>query len=350
MMNVDAVLSLPLFSPCLDVSEGNRRFRALCETYLDRYKAATSKAGKSQIVTGIVDAVRASEGGAGGFVARVRAAKWVTTLYECSWTAPGDPEPVASLTLAPLLSNSLKDPKTNQWVDVGDDAAREKTGQQLRDLLTRRKFPDSRAESASNDGSRTPPISPLRSEPSSRKRAVDHDTEWCRVRRRGMEDGELDWMASNNGACASRTPLSRRASPPASSSSPWPPLSGADSAPPTGTDSPPELAPSVSVGGSNADGVIPTECEDRFRNQRFAMPACRGGGRASSLTPFWNSPLGVAADLREFFDHGEDASDNDDDGSEDKDSVSQSFKDRRRDKEEGVDRGDPLVGLHVPQF
>jgi hypothetical protein len=74
MMNVDAVLSLPLFSPCLDISEGNRRFRALCETYLDRYKAAMSKAGKSQIVTGIVDAVRASEGGAGGFVARVRAA------------------------------------------------------------------------------------------------------------------------------------------------------------------------------------------------------------------------------------------------------------------------------------
>jgi hypothetical protein len=246
----------------------------------------------------------------------------------------------------------FKDPKTNRWVDVGDDAAREKTGQQLRDLLTRRKFPDNGAGAASNDGCRTPPLSPLRSEPSSRKRAVDHDSEGSRARRRGAEDGELDWMASNNGACASRTPLSRRAASPASpSSSPSPPVSGADSAPPTGTDSPPELAPSVSLGGSNADGVIPTKCEDRIRNQRFVMPACRGGRRTSSLTPFWNSPLGVAADLREFFDHGEDASDNDDDdGSEDKDSGSQSCIDRRRDKEEDVDRGDPLVGLHVPQF
>jgi hypothetical protein len=69
------LFALPIFALLL-FSEGNRRFRALCETYLDRYKAATSKAGKSQIVTGIVDAVRASEGGAGGFVARVRAAKW----------------------------------------------------------------------------------------------------------------------------------------------------------------------------------------------------------------------------------------------------------------------------------
>ena len=54
-------------------SEGNRRFRALCGTHLDLYKAATSKVGKSQIVTSIVDAVRANGGGAGGFVGRVRA-------------------------------------------------------------------------------------------------------------------------------------------------------------------------------------------------------------------------------------------------------------------------------------
>jgi hypothetical protein len=261
---------------------------------------------------------------------------------------------VASLTLAPLLSNSFKDPKTNRWVDVGDDAAREKTGQQLRDLLTRKNFPRNGAGAASNDGSRTPPLSPLRSEPSSRKRAVDHDSEGSRVRHRGMEDGELDWLNSNHEACASRTPLSRRAASPASSSLPSPPLSDANSAPPTGTDSPPELAPSVSVGGSNADGAISTEREDQIRNQRFVMPACRGGGRASSLTPFWNSPLGVAADLREFFDHGEDASDNDDGG------VGSGAERGCEDRSYGEDDAgvccdprvpkDPLVGLHVPQF
>jgi hypothetical protein len=266
---------------------------------------------------------------------------------------------VASLTLAPLLSNSFKDPKTNRWVDVGDDAAREKTGQQLRDLLTRKKFPDNWAGLASSASSRTPPLSPVRSEPTSRrKRAVDcQESEGCRVRRRGAEDGELNWLASKHGTCASRTPLlSRRAASPASSPSPSPPLSGADSAPPTGTDSPPELAPSVSLGGPNEDALTPNECKDRARNQRFVMPACRGGGRSSSLTPFWNSPLGVAADLRELFDHGEDDSDYDEGGVCEGSGAERDCEDRSYGEDDaGVccdPRGpkDPLVGLHVPQF
>jgi hypothetical protein len=132
-----------------------------------------------------------------------------------------------------------------------------------------------------------------------------------------------------------------------------------------GTDcaTPPALAPSVSLGGSpDVNGLDPTSnvCDDRtFRNQRFAVPACRDLAR-NSLTPFWNSPLGVAADLRELFDHGEEEEDgdSDDDATEDGEDgeVEERWDDRSVDKQDDEDQADPhypedpLVGLHVPRF
>jgi hypothetical protein len=114
----------------------------------------------------------------------------------------------------------------------------------------------------------------------------------------------------------------------------------------------PALAPSVSLGGSpDADGSAPTSkaCDDRtFRNQRFVVPACRDVAR-NSLTPFWNSPLGVAADLRELFDHGED-DDDDDDATEEDEDAEERWQQDAEDRGDPLEHEDPLVGLHVPRF
>ena len=75
---------------------GNKRLRILVETNLEKYSAAKTKFDKSLIVSSIVDAVREA-GQGGGFI--------------------------------------KQDIKTQTWVEVGDDAAREKVGQMLREAM-----------------------------------------------------------------------------------------------------------------------------------------------------------------------------------------------------------------------
>jgi len=76
---------------------GNRRFRLLCEISLEKYSAAQSKTEKSVVVMSIVDAIRKGSEGSIGFVKR--------------------------------------DPVAKAWVEVGEATAREKVGQQLRELI-----------------------------------------------------------------------------------------------------------------------------------------------------------------------------------------------------------------------
>jgi hypothetical protein len=62
-------------SPCYHIimspTVGNKRFRVLCESQAEKYRAMTSKVGKSMIVSSIVDAVREGSG-TSGFVKQVR--------------------------------------------------------------------------------------------------------------------------------------------------------------------------------------------------------------------------------------------------------------------------------------
>ena len=91
-----------LFAP---LAAGNKRFRVLCEMNLDRYTAATTKIEKSLIVMSIVDTIRDAGGddgkGTGGFV--------------------------------------KEDVQTGRWYEISEAAAREKVGQKLREILSRRK-------------------------------------------------------------------------------------------------------------------------------------------------------------------------------------------------------------------
>ncbi|CAB9512606.1 Nitrilase family, member 2 [Seminavis robusta] len=75
---------------------GNERFRQIVQSYLDRYQAAASRPEKSEILSSIVSQVRESSPD-GGFV--------------------------------------KQDATTNQWFEVGDFLAREKTSQAFRDAL-----------------------------------------------------------------------------------------------------------------------------------------------------------------------------------------------------------------------
>ena len=74
--------------------EGNKRFRALVKSYLPTYSQCVTKMQKTRLVSTIIDTVRARSN-QGGFVKNV-----------------GD-----------------------QWYEVGDRRAKEKTGQTMRDLL-----------------------------------------------------------------------------------------------------------------------------------------------------------------------------------------------------------------------
>lgn len=76
--------------------QGNKNFRATVETYLPQYFNASSKLEKSLLVSSIVEAVR-EKSPEGGFV--------------------------------------KKDHATGKWFEVGDQLAREKVGQSLRDFL-----------------------------------------------------------------------------------------------------------------------------------------------------------------------------------------------------------------------
>lgn len=78
---------------------GNQRFRQLCEQSLDQYANAKSKLEKTLILGSIVDAVQA---------------------------------------VAPVGGFVKQDPSTKCWFEVGDDVAREKIGQQMRESLVRR--------------------------------------------------------------------------------------------------------------------------------------------------------------------------------------------------------------------
>lgn len=77
---------------------GNRRFRVLCEMNLPKYEAAGTKMEKSVIVLSIVEAVRE----AGGNFVR-------------------------------------QDRRTGEWYDIGDAQAREKTGQNLREMMSKKR-------------------------------------------------------------------------------------------------------------------------------------------------------------------------------------------------------------------
>ena len=78
---------------------GNRRFRALCDQNLEKYAACKSKIEKSVIVMSIVDRIR--EGSKNGGLVK-------------------------------------RDKVSGRWFEVGDSAAREKVGQQLREALNQR--------------------------------------------------------------------------------------------------------------------------------------------------------------------------------------------------------------------
>ncbi|CAB9502262.1 Nitrilase family, member 2 [Seminavis robusta] len=78
---------------------GNKRLRILVDANLAKYSAAKSKYDKTLIVSSIVDAVREAAQ-MGGFI--------------------------------------KMDTKTKKWIEVGDDAAREKVGQLLREAMTKK--------------------------------------------------------------------------------------------------------------------------------------------------------------------------------------------------------------------
>ena len=78
---------------------GNRRFRVSIEMVLDKYTRAETKTEKSLIVMTLVDKIRSNCGPSGGGFIRF-------------------------------------DRKTNRWYEIGDEAAREKVGQTLRETMT----------------------------------------------------------------------------------------------------------------------------------------------------------------------------------------------------------------------
>lgn len=120
---------------------GNRRFRILCELNLHKYEAAQSKTEKSVIVMSIVDAVREAAG-IGGFVRQVR-------------FVPAQRTNNTTRTLTPVFSS--QDLSSKQWFEVGDVIAREKVGQQLRDLMNKKGSTDS---ASSTQASKTTTLKP----------------------------------------------------------------------------------------------------------------------------------------------------------------------------------------------
>lgn len=78
---------------------GNRRFRVLCHANLEKYSTCKSKMEKSLIVMSIVDAIREGSQN-GGFI---------------------------------------KKDASGRWVEVGDNVAREKVGQELRQMAAKTK-------------------------------------------------------------------------------------------------------------------------------------------------------------------------------------------------------------------
>lgn len=97
---------------------GNRRLRVLVEEKLDQYAATRSKFQKTLLVTAIIDAVRETNHKGGAFVRKVGGSRCV---------------PSGGLLLGAtanhvltLLLSSLQDAKSGRWVEIGDDATREK--------------------------------------------------------------------------------------------------------------------------------------------------------------------------------------------------------------------------------
>eukprot|EP00980_Cylindrotheca_fusiformis_P017273 scaffold5345_cov86-Cylindrotheca_fusiformis.AAC.3 len=80
---------------------GNLRLKVCIDNYLRSYAKASSRSGKSAVITDIVESIRDSSDTGGGFVGF--------------------------------------DPSQNQWYEVGDKVARDKVGQALRDRLRNRK-------------------------------------------------------------------------------------------------------------------------------------------------------------------------------------------------------------------
>ena len=96
---------------------GNRRFRVLVEINIEKYASAKSKMDKGVIVMSILDAVREGSNQMGGFV--------------------------------------KQDPKSKRWVDVGDEVAREKIGQEFRVKLAQQKKSKKNIDST-EEGKRVP--------------------------------------------------------------------------------------------------------------------------------------------------------------------------------------------------
>jgi hypothetical protein len=84
--------------------EGNRQFRHCIAQNAHRYARARSKLDKGLIVIGVVDEIRRKSMNAGGFVRCIK-----------NSTLQGQPE--------------------NQWVEIGDDLARDKVGHALRSFV-----------------------------------------------------------------------------------------------------------------------------------------------------------------------------------------------------------------------
>ena len=114
-------------------SSGNRRFRLLILCSLQHYQAVTTKTEKSLVVASIMDIIRSN---GGRFVKSIDEANYGLNENDRNETS------IASVSQSVSISNSDTIDKgtdgatsgliSRRWVDIGDNAARDKVGHTLR--------------------------------------------------------------------------------------------------------------------------------------------------------------------------------------------------------------------------
>ena len=157
--------------------EGNRRFRAIIDKTLQRYVECASKHEKGLIVVSIVDHVRQNSPTGAGFV--------------------------------------RLDSKTKQWFEIGDDCAREKVGQTIREALIQmdpEKLSEKRKRRARNKARRKA----RRQEQKGTLRAQQQQQQQEQEQEHGMTEDD------DSEATPSRSPSPIYSSPPVAGQSPLP--------------------------------------------------------------------------------------------------------------------------------
>ena len=136
---------------------GNKRFRRIVQTYVDEYISMKSKVDKSQLLSRIIDKVRAQNNGTAAFI---------------------------------------KQNKDGIWFDIGDEQAREKVGHAIREATGQRdasstnhvaKQDSIQADESSSLGKQAPaPIFQDMDQPKNRRQAK------AAIRRQILADGRAD--------------------------------------------------------------------------------------------------------------------------------------------------------------